>query len=201
MDKPLRLNLGCGHNHQPTADNWINLDSSPLVGAQVVHDLASFPYPFADNSVDELYMSHVLEHLPNPLPILEELHRIAKPNATFTIRVPYGSSDIAFEDPTHVRQYFLNSFMYFSQPAYARADYGYRGDWNVTRRVLVISSKLQKENLPATPAEFLDMVHSYRNLIEEFIVELTCVKPIREVTAALAQAPVEFAFAGAPSHG
>jgi hypothetical protein len=47
---------------------------------------------------------------------MEELHRIAKPNAKVVFKVPYGSSDRAFEDPTHVRQYFLHSFDYFCQP-------------------------------------------------------------------------------------
>lgn len=201
MSESIRLNLGCGHNHMAVAEGWLNLDSSPLVGAQVVQDLSTFPYPFADSTISEFHMSHVLEHLPFPLPIMQELHRIAKPGAKFTLRVPYGSSDIAFEDPTHVRQYFLNSFMYFSQPAYARADYGYRGDWQVTRRVLVISPKVKKEDLPGTPEDFMEMVNTYRNLIEEFIVELTCIKPIRGTTEPLTQAPVEFTFSGALPHG
>jgi SAM-dependent methyltransferase len=195
-----KVNLGCGHNHMPVEDGWTNLDSSPLVGAQVVADLTQ-PLPFLSDSCDEFYMSHVLEHIQYPLPLLQEIHRCAKPGAKLTIRVPYGSSDIAFEDPTHYRQYFLNSFMYFSQPAYARADYGYRGDWDVTRRVLVIASHINKDDLPNSPEEFMQMVSTYRNLIEEFIVELTCIKPIRDTKAVLAQAPVEFTFSGALPNG
>ena len=60
---------------------------------------------------------------------MQELWRIAKPNAKMVIRVPHGASDDAWEDPTHVRAYFSNSFGYYSQPYYWRADYGYRGDW------------------------------------------------------------------------
>lgn len=189
----LKLNIGCGRNLFPSADGWLNLDISPDVGADLVHDLRQ-PLPFPESSFDELHMSHVLEHFPHPLPIMEELWRVAKPGAKLLVKVPYGSSDIAFEDPTHYRQYFVNSFMYFGQPAYAAADYGYRGDWQVTRRVLVVSETFPLEEMPPSPREFMEMVRVYRNLIDEFIVELEAVKPIRAVTDANTQAPVEFAL-------
>lgn len=44
---------------------------------------------------------------------MEELHRIAKQDAIFTCRVPYGSSDDAYEDPTHVRQFFYIPLLIF----------------------------------------------------------------------------------------
>lgn len=65
--------------------------------------------------------------------MMQELHRIAKPGAKANFRLPNGASDDAFEDPTHVKQYFLQSFGYFSQPYYWRSDYGYRGDWKADK--------------------------------------------------------------------
>ncbi|HHK5531698.1 TPA: hypothetical protein ACQUHH_000011 [Bacillus mobilis] len=56
--------------------------------------------------MDEFLASYVLEHIEMPLDAMEELHRIAKPNAKMVCHVPYGSSDDAFEDPTHCRQFF-----------------------------------------------------------------------------------------------
>ena len=79
--------------------------------------------PFEDNSATHILMSHVLEHIQNPLPMMEELYRVAKPGCLMVIACPYGSSDDAWEDPTHVRPIFASSTLYFSQPAYWKADY------------------------------------------------------------------------------
>jgi predicted SAM-dependent methyltransferase len=124
-----RLHLGCGRTIMP---GWVNLDMMPGMGVDVAHDLDRCdvtPLPFEADTFDEFLASHLFEHLRNPLPFMQELHRIAKPGAMATFRVPYGSSDDAMEDPTHVRLCFLNTFGFFSQPFYWRADYGYRGDW------------------------------------------------------------------------
>src|SRR5262245_44004550 len=116
--EPHRLNVGCGRNVIP---GWINLDAQPLPGVDIIADLercAEVPLPLGGDSVDEFLLSHVIEHIHAPLPLMQELHRIARPGAKAFIRVPYGSSDDAWEDQTHVRAYFLQSFGYFSQPYY-----------------------------------------------------------------------------------
>ncbi|MEO1231820.1 MAG: methyltransferase domain-containing protein, partial [Myxococcota bacterium] len=103
----------------------MNLDRVALEGVDIVADLESCseqPLPLNDDAVDVVLASHVLEHIAQPLPLMEELWRIAKPGAWARFRTPYGSSDAAFEDPTHVRQYFLQSYSYFAQPTYWRAD-------------------------------------------------------------------------------
>ena len=98
---------------------WINVDCVPLPGVDLVAQLddpEKVTLPWPDDSVDEFAMIHCLEHLHYPLPLMEELWRTAKPGAKITIACPYGSSDDADEDPTHVRRIFLNSFSYFGQP-------------------------------------------------------------------------------------
>lgn len=128
---PLRLNLGCGRSALP---GWINVDQVKLPGVDLVQDLnnmqrdsmwgmAGWDARFSENSVDQFMMSHTIEHITNTLPLMQELHRIAKPDALCTIRCPYGSSDDADEDPTHVRRYFLGSWGYFSQPYFWKAQY------------------------------------------------------------------------------
>ena len=122
-------------------------------------------------------MSHVIEHLRHPLPLMQELHRIAKPGAIATIRVPHGASDEAWEDPTHVRAYFTGSFGYFSQPYYWRADYGYRGDWQPRRIEFVVdAADLARDGV----AGLQGRIQRERNLVREMIVELEAIKPIRE---------------------
>ena len=45
-------------------------------------------------------------------------------------------------------RFFLNSFGYFSQPFYWRADYGYRGDWQ-TRRIVLYVDRQENAGLAA----------------------------------------------------
>ena len=125
---PLSLNVGCGRT---VLNGWVNLDVSPLPGVDLVCDLETLrqtPIPLPDNSVEKFLLSHVIEHVRDALGLMQELWRLAAPDATCVIRTPHGASDDSWEDQTHVRPYFTNSFGYFSQPFYWRADYGYLGD-------------------------------------------------------------------------
>ena len=173
---PPKLHLGCGRN---ILQGWTNLDWVNKSGVDVVADLddcANTPLPFSDNYFDEFLGHHVIEHLNNILPFFEEIYRVAKPEARAVFHVPYGSSDDAFEDPTHVRRYFVNSFDYFSQPCYWRADYGYRGDWQVEKlTVFVERNKYPGQQLP----QIIDDIQRKRNVVKEMVVELRAVKPAR----------------------
>ncbi len=184
-----RLNLGCGKN---ILQGWINLDIVANNGVDVIADLdncKNTDLPFQDNEIDEFLASHLIEHLHNPLPFMEEIHRIAKPNAKATFKVPYGSSDDAFEDPTHVKQYFLNSFSYFSQPFYWFADYGYRGDWLIEKIILLVDANT---HYGKNAEQILFEVNTFRNIVKEMIVELRAIKPIRESKRELiVQPPIE----------
>ncbi len=182
-----RLNVGCGRN---ILEGWINLDSMPLPGVDVVADLdrlgsreGGAPLPFQDNTIEEFLLSHVLEHIREPLPMMQEFWRVAKPDAVMTIRCPYGSSDDAWEDPTHVRGIFLQSFGYFSQPYYWRADYGYRGDWRTEGITLWVAHgqflNLQGSSPEPTPA-MVQAVMGERNVVREMVARLVALKPARE---------------------
>jgi len=176
----MKLNIGCGRN---ILDGWINVDRWPAPGVDVAANLDSDFVRLsgiADNCVDEFLLSHVIEHIHKPLPLMQTLHCLAKPGAIATIRTPYGSSDDAWEDQTHVRPYFLGSFGYFSQPFYWRADYAYRGDWRVKKIVLFVPDAIVN----------LNMINAFRNVVKEMVVELEAVKPIREPNKALQDVPV-----------
>ena len=167
-------------------DGWINTDIVELPGVDVVTNLAYGPpsHPFADDSIDEFLLSHVIEHVPNAMLLMERLHRIAKTNALMTIRVPHGSSDDAWEDQTHVRPYFGGSFGYFSQPYYWRADYGYRGDWQIdglTYLMHDIGSRNQHD--------YMEAIKHRRNSVIEMIATMRAIKPIRAPRRELQVAP------------
>lgn len=107
MDKTI-INIGCGKTRIPGS---VGVDIVPIEGfVDVVHDLNQTPYPFEDNSADEIHMYHVLEHLQEPIKKIEDLHRILKPGGKLFIRVPHFSSMGAFSDLTHVRPFGYISF-------------------------------------------------------------------------------------------
>jgi SAM-dependent methyltransferase len=188
-----KLHLGCGRT---ILDGWVNLDLIPGPGVDVTQNLeecATKPLPFEDDTFSEFFASHLIEHVTNTLPMMQELHRVAKDGAIAVFRCPHGSNDDAFEDPTHVRQYFANSFVYFSQPAYWRADYGYRGDWQVVKTQLRLNAGQWKDK---SPQDIIFAVQHMRNVVEELIVTLRAVKPIRASKQELLQVPApEIIFA------
>lgn len=186
IEPSTKLHVGCGRN---ILEGWINLDLVELPGVDIVADLddcKNTKLPLKSDSIDEFYVSHVIEHIKNPLDMMGELYRIAMPDAKAVFRCPYGSSDEAFEDPTHVRQYFLSSFGYFSQPFYWRADYGYRGDWEVEKIILTVDKKKNKNK---NMQRLFEEINLYRNMVIEMIVELRAIKPIRKPLRELQSQP------------
>ena len=176
-DELIRLNLGCGTN---PLEGWVNIDRVPGLEIDFTFDLDNCkerPLPYPDNSVDIILLSHVMEHLNRPLDLMEELYRVAKPEAKLTIRVPHGASDDAFEDPTHVTAFFPGSFGYYSQPYYWRADYNYRGDW-LTGCIILHVNKEDIKDL--TIPEIMNKINKERNVVIEMEAELYPVKPMRQ---------------------
>jgi hypothetical protein len=101
--------------------------------------------PLADDSVDGFYGCHVFEHVRDTLALMAELHRVAKPDARMILRLPYGSSDDAMEDPTHARTLFLKAASSISASPPIRAPtYGYRGDWAIESVKLVLPRELEE---------------------------------------------------------
>lgn len=105
-----KLDLGCGFNKREDA---VGVDKNPLTPADIHHDLDLFPYPFDDNTFDDIRMINVLEHLHDIVKVMEEVHRISKSNAIIAISVPHFSSCDFYADPTHVRAFSSRSFDYF----------------------------------------------------------------------------------------
>ncbi len=100
----MKLNLGCGQNKVP---GYLNVDKYPACEPDQVVDLEVFPWPFADNSVTEVLLTHVLEHLGQQTEtffgIMKELYRVLVPGGKVMIRVPHPRSEGFLGDPTHVR--------------------------------------------------------------------------------------------------
>ena len=69
----------------------VNSNMTQLNGVDIIHDLEKIPYPFKDGCFDEIYCSHILEHLSDLVAIMEELYRISKNKTKIKILVPYFS--------------------------------------------------------------------------------------------------------------
>jgi SAM-dependent methyltransferase len=126
VSTPLKLNLGCGRF--PMA-GYVNVDGDPSARADVVHDLESFPYPFADGSAAEITASHVLEHLRDPFAAVAECSRILRPEGRLTIKVPHCSR--GFTHPDHKRGFDVSFPLYF-EPGF---EGGYTGIHLICRSV------------------------------------------------------------------
>jgi hypothetical protein len=100
----LKFNMGCGQSKLP---GYVNVDQASDCLPDVVHDLEQFPWPWEDNSADEVIFHHSLEHLGESprafLRIMVELYRICRNGAIVQIDVPHPRHDNFLNDPTHVR--------------------------------------------------------------------------------------------------
>lgn len=189
-----KLNAGCGKRLLPASDGWVNLDKEKLEGVDLMLDLERPLEDLAwyDNYFDEIFLSHTFEHFKEPLIAMENLWRMAKADAKMTVRCPWGGSHIAFEDPTHVRAVFLQTMHYFSQTAYNAADYGYRGDWETERQIVVIDSQLIARDAPVEVLH--QLVLTQWNVAKEIICELKAIKPARAPGTPSRGFRLEFAF-------
>jgi len=125
-EKMIRLDLGCGKNKRNDGE-WIGVDSRQFTdkeGKELVDqvvDLTVFPWPWDDNSVDEVHASHFVEHLTaeQRVKFINELHRILKPDGLFFATCPSGRSMWAWGDPSHTRVITSGTLSFLSQRQYA----------------------------------------------------------------------------------
>lgn len=96
----MKLNLACGHKK---LDGFLGVDMLRHSNVDIVHDLKQYPWPFDDNSVDEIICEHFIEHLDGleRLPFFDECWRIMKPEATMLCITPGAFTSRYMQDPTH----------------------------------------------------------------------------------------------------
>lgn len=116
------LHIGSGSNVLPGA---VTIDILDLPGVDIVHDLDTFPWPFADNHFDLIFAHSVFEHLEDQLAIMEETHRILKPHGRLVIAVPHFRCVDAFTDATHEHFFTRKSLDYYTEKPNALAGYQY----------------------------------------------------------------------------
>jgi SAM-dependent methyltransferase len=86
-----KTKLVIGNAGKPHPDA-VTLDIEALHHPDVVHNISQSPWPFQDNQFTEIICHHVLEHLNDMHPAVDELHRICAPDGKIYIEVPHHTS-------------------------------------------------------------------------------------------------------------
>jgi SAM-dependent methyltransferase len=183
----MKLNLGCGENAK---QGYINVDK--FGNPDIRHDLEQFPWPWADNSIDEILLNHVLEHLGESsvvfLRIIQEMYRVCKSGARIEIKCPHPRHDDFISDPTHVRAITPRLFELFSKKNNDRwAKGGFANSQlarylNVDFEIRDIKIMLEEpwasqfSRGKITPTELNDIVKRFNNVAKETLTILEVVK-------------------------
>ncbi len=163
--KRIVIDLGCGSNKVRGAYGF---DRRVEPGVNVLCDFER-ALPIRANAVDEAHMSHIIEHIRDLVPFMEDLYRVCRGGAIVRIVAPYYTSRGAFRDPTHVRFIAEDTFQYFESPT----DYGINTNFRIER----IEYDYRKP-FRFFPRYFQKRCRRYLwNVVDNLIVTLRVVKP------------------------
>lgn len=89
LKKSKKIFLEIGSGNKKGANGWVTVD---LYGADIIHDLKK-GIPLPDASVEQIYASHLFEHIPfkELIIMLEEIYRVLKKNGKLSVCVPDAS--------------------------------------------------------------------------------------------------------------
>ena len=148
---PRRLNFGCGTDLR---SDWVNLDICDY-GGNTVCDLNQFPWPFPDDFFEEVYASHVLEHMGNFNRVITELWRVCRAGARIEVRVPFFLSTKFYSEPDHRIPFGIRSFDNYeditnrSLRFYEKWKLGQRTNYQSPARFVVESKRFHVSNFAA----------------------------------------------------
>lgn len=121
---PPLLNLGSGKDWR---DNCLNVDISEIFRPDALLDIGR-PIPagamletirfgridLEPEMFDAIFANDVLEHIPDLVTAMSNCLMLLKAGGTFHIVVPYDLSLGAWQDPTHLRAFNENSWLYYT---------------------------------------------------------------------------------------
>jgi SAM-dependent methyltransferase len=147
------LDVGCGTgwlaDHFP---NYTGIDgSADAVAAasarsrNVVHGDLDSPLPFADSSFDAAVLKDVLEHVSDPVALIEEVRRVLRPGATVFASSPDAQRWV-WDDYTHRRPFTRKSMrLLFADRGFEVLRVGYE---SVTPGVGLIAGRTRRKRRP-----------------------------------------------------
>lgn len=111
------LNLGCGKDIRKSNEEikWCNIDNAFLHNEVVFYDLNCIPYPFPQEDNDIILLNDVLEHLEDPIGVIQECYRLLKKGGKLKIRVLYWNHIYNYSDPQHKHVFAPRYFEMFTK--------------------------------------------------------------------------------------
>jgi ubiquinone/menaquinone biosynthesis C-methylase UbiE len=156
----MKLNLGCGG--RVFGGDWINVDvieQSPSTAVQYLKADVSQRLPFDDDSADEVFSCHVLEHLwPWDVEcILKDWIRVLKPGGAFVVECPNiaGAAALlmAAEYAESADLLTTAMFAFYGDPGYKTIEQ--RHKWGYTpKTLLALFRSLGLKETRQEPARF-----------------------------------------------
>jgi len=174
---PRHLNLGSGKDFR---EDCLNADIQAIKNPDWVLDITKVPWEetistrFGEIKVeqgmfDSITANDVLEHIPDLVKAMTNCKDLLVEGGEFHIHVPYDLSLGAWQDPTHVRAFNENSWLYYT-------DWHWYLGWKdkfVVKELQLVKSKLAEEmNISDQMLTILPrMVDSMKVVLVKSVVE------------------------------
>ena len=121
--QPLTLNLGSGKDWR---EDCLNSDIQARVKPDWVCDISKVQWgelvdtrfgqiKIKPEMFEKIIANDVLEHIPDLISAMRNCRDLLKVGGEFVISVPYELSLGAWQDPTHVRAFNENSWLYYTE--------------------------------------------------------------------------------------
>lgn len=65
--------------------------------------------PVADQAFDGALLKDIVEHTPDPIAVLRDVHRVCRPGGRIVVTVPRAIPRAVWDDPTHMRGFTANA--------------------------------------------------------------------------------------------
>lgn len=103
-NKKIKIDIGCGSNKR---DGFIGVDIDKKTNPDIV--ASALNLPFSDNSVDEVFSAHLIEHFDpqEARRFFDEIYRVLKKGGKADIKVDkdWSKRRLMAKDPTHKYRY------------------------------------------------------------------------------------------------
>lgn len=170
---PKTLYLGSGSRFQ---EHYLNADILERVNPDWVVDISNVEWNslvdtrFGQFSVqteifEKIIAQDVLEHIPDLVSAMENCRDLLCDGGEVEIQVPYDLSYGAWQDPTHIRAFNENSWLYYTD--WAEKQLGWSDKFELTKLVFLVSEyghSLQDKDLTKIPRAIDSMIVTLKKI-------------------------------------